>query len=186
MAADKEVIQLNGKTFIYYSNKGLVYRHPTKIQWKERSLPHNKELMDILVKKVRDAISEYRKNNGINPPRDFIRSTLRGEETTEQKNLLDSYIEFLSHKKDQVNNGKLQPNSMVDFNSLKSALLAFEKHSKTEFHLSDINEDFIGRFKEYLISVRELSSNTTQKRINSLKVFMKYCEDFRVGYTSIP
>jgi site-specific recombinase XerD len=66
---------------------------------------------------------------------------------------------------------------MGDLNSLKSALIEFEKESEVEFQLSDITEDFISRVKEYLLTNRELSSNTTQKRLNSFRVFVNYCED---------
>jgi hypothetical protein len=174
---DKEVVQLNSKVFIYYSNKGLVYRHPTKILWDEKELPQNKEVIDAMVKKVRDAVSEYRKNNGTNPLRDHVRSILRGEESKQPKSLMDCYSDFITFKKEQVNKGDLRPNSMSDIVSLKSALAGFEEHSKTKFQLSDINEDFIGRFRKYLLVVKKVSENTTQKRLNSLKVFMKYCED---------
>jgi len=173
---DKEVVQLNGKVFIYYSNKGLVYRHPTKILWNEKELPLNKELIDSLVQKVRDAIEDYRKINGTNPPRDYIRSILRGEETKQPKSLMDRYSDFVTFKKEQVEKGELRPTSMTDIVSLKSALLGFEEQSKTKFQLSDVNDDFIGRFREYLVTMRGLSSNTAQKRINSLNVFIDYCE----------
>lgn len=176
---DKEVVQLYGKTFIYYSNIGLVYRHPTKILWKERNLPENKGTIDALVKKVRDAISEYRKNNGINPPRDHVRSILRGQEPTQPKSLMDYYNEFLAFKKEQVDKGELRPTSMSDITSLKSALQGFEEQTKTKFHLSDINEDFIGKFKEYLLTIKKVSENTAQKRINSLKVFLKYFDGLK-------
>ena len=176
---DKEVVQLNGKVFIYYSNKGLVYRHPTKILWNEKELPQNKELIYNLVKKVRDAISDYRKNNGVNPSRDDIRSILRGQEPIQTKSLMDCYSEFVTFKKDQVDKGEIRPTSMSDISSLKSALLGFEEISKTKFQLSDINEDFIGRFKEYLVNVKKVSENTAQKRINSLKIFVKYCQELK-------
>ena len=177
---DKEVVQLNGKVFIYYSNKGLVIRHPTKILWEERNLPENTNTIDTLVKKVRDAISEYRKINGINPPRDHVRSILRGEEPNPPNSLMDCYSDFVAFKMDQVEKGELRQTSMSDISSLKSALLGFEDHSKTKFQISDINEDFIGKFKDYLLSVKKVSENTAQKRINSLKVFVKYCEELKV------
>jgi len=174
---NKEVVQLYGKVFIYYSNKGLVYRHPTKIPWDEKNLPQNKEVIDSLVKKVRDAVSQHQKEHNTNPPRDYIRDLIRGKATTEKKNLMDYYNEFISSKKDQVKTGGLNPNSIGDLNSLKSALGGFEEHSKTKFQISDINEDFIGKFKDYLLTVKNVSENTAQKRINSLKVFVKYFEE---------
>jgi hypothetical protein len=177
MKTDKEVVQLYGKTFIYYSNKGLVYRHPTKILWKERNLPENKGIIDDLVKKVRESIAEYRKNNGINSPRDHVRSILRGQEPTQTKSLGDYYNEFIDFKRRQVDKGELRPTSMSDISSLKSALQGFEEISKTKFHLADINEGFVDRFREYLLTIKKVSSNTAQKRINSWKAFLKYCED---------
>jgi hypothetical protein len=60
---DKDVVQLKGKTFIYYSNTGLVYRHTTKIPWEEKTFPQNKEIIDCLVKKQRTAVSQYLKEN---------------------------------------------------------------------------------------------------------------------------
>ena len=173
---EKEVVQLNGKTFIYYSNKGLVYRHPTKILWDERNLPQNKEVIDTLVKIQQDGISLYQTEHKINPSRDYIRDLIRGNETTKKKNLINSFSEFLANKKEQVKTGGLNLSSMGDLTSLNSALLAFEDETKTKFQLSDLTEDFVSRFKEFLLSERKLSSNTTQKRINSLKVFIEYCE----------
>ena len=45
----KEVIQLKGKTYIYYSNKGEVLRIVTSILWKDRGLPQNEKLINGLV-----------------------------------------------------------------------------------------------------------------------------------------
>jgi hypothetical protein len=66
---------------------------------------------------------------------------------------------------------------LSDIVSLKSALLGYEEYSSTKYHLSDINEDFLGRFKEYLLTKKKVSENTAQKRINSLKAFLIYYED---------
>ena len=177
MAANKEVVQLKGKTYIYYSNKGLVLRKALGIPWPERNLPKNKELIDGMVKKLRDAVSQYRNDHGVNPSRDYIRDVLKKEPIRESKNLLEYYNEFLASKKEQVQIGELNPNSLSDIVSLKSALLGYEEYSSTKYHLSDINEDFLGRFKEYLLTKKKVSENTAQKRINSLKAFLIYYDD---------
>ncbi|MBL7113795.1 MAG: hypothetical protein ISS19_17790 [Bacteroidales bacterium] len=51
---DKEIVQLNGKVFLYYSNKGLVFRYPTGISSKDQSIPENQNIINSLVKKLRD------------------------------------------------------------------------------------------------------------------------------------
>jgi hypothetical protein len=177
MATNKEIVQLKGKTYIYYSNKGLVLRMALKIPWTDRNLPQNKELIDAMVKKLRDAVFQYGIDHGVNPSRDYIRDILKEGSMLESKKLLDYYSEFVASKKEQVDKGELLPTSMSDISSLKSALTGFEEQSKTKFRISDVNEDFIGRFNEYLLNVKKVSSNTAQKRINSLKGFMKYCQE---------
>ena len=48
----REVVQLKGKTCIYYSSKGKVLRLATGIDWKDRTLPQNEKLINNLVKKL--------------------------------------------------------------------------------------------------------------------------------------
>jgi len=111
---DKEVVQLNGKVFIYYSNKGLVLRLSTGIDWKTQSKPENQKTINGLVNKLRDTITSYRIEFGGNPSRDYVRSKMKDENIQEKSCLMDYYKEFLSCKNTQIKNGNLKPQTLID------------------------------------------------------------------------
>ena len=76
---DKEVISLKNKIFIYYSNKGQVFRYPTGIDPKQQQQPENQKIIQSLVKKLRDIIYTFKLENGVNPSRDFVKSKMKDE-----------------------------------------------------------------------------------------------------------
>ncbi len=175
----KEVIHLAGKTFIYYSNKGKVLRITTGIQWKDRGLPQNEKLITSLVKKLQDIISNYRlDHDGISPSREFVKAMMKGESVPKEC-LMDYYREFLEYKTQEVANGSLKPNSLIDYRTVRTILLDYEKVNKTKLQLPDLSEDFSNRFQEYLIKNRNLNNNTAFKRMKLLKAFLNYCEEKR-------
>ena len=172
---DKEVVQLKGKVFIYYSCKGLVLRLPTGIEWKSKTQPENKTIIDTYVQRLREIVSSYMKENGCKPSRDFVKSKLKSENTSEKSNLIDFYEEFLSAKRTDIKNGNLKQASLTDFTSLKNALIDFEKKSETTFILTDISEDFVSQFVAYLQTTRKLNIDSCKKRLNSFKAFLNFC-----------
>ena len=187
---DKEVVQLNGKAFLYYSHKGMVLRLPTGIDWKNQNQPESQKVINSLVKKLRDIVSSYRIEFGSNPSRDFVRSKMKDESLQEKSCLMDYYKEFLSIKNTQVKNGNLKPQTLIDYTALKGAIIDFEKKSKTTFQLKDVSEDFINKFKGYFLSTRKMNNNSVKKRLKTFKIFLNYCESkkyFKIDfdYTSI-
>jgi len=182
---DKEVVQLKGKVFIYYSCKGLVLRMPLGIEWKSRTQPENKTIIDTYVNRLREIVSSYIKENGCKPSRDFVKSKLKSENTSEKSNLIDYYEEFLSAKRTDIKNGNLKQASLTDFTSLRGALVDFEKKSETTFKFTDISEDFVSRFMTYLQTTRKLNPDSCKKRLNSFKAFLNFCEEkkyFKIGF----
>jgi integrase len=122
--------------------------------------------------------------HGTNPPRDYVKSWMR-DETPQKKGLMDYYREFWNYKSNEVKNGNLQTHSLIDYRTLRSALTEFEKEARKKFQLTDITEDFVNRFKGFLLNKRKLNNNSTKKRLKSLKVFINYCEDkkyFRLDF----
>ena len=182
---DKEVVQLKGKVFIYYSCKGEVLRLPIGIEWKSRTQEENKTIIDSYVSRLREIVSSYIKENGCKPSRDYVKSKLKSENPSEKSNLIDFYEEFLSGKRVDIKNGNLKQASLTDFTSLKGALVDFEKKSETTFKLTDISEDFISRFMNYLQTTRKLNVDSCKKRLNSFKAFLNFCEEkkyFTMGF----
>jgi len=175
----KEVIHLAGKTFIYYSNKGKVLRIITGIQWKDRELPKNEKLITGLVKKLQDIISNYQfDHDGAKPSRDYVSSMMKGGSPPKEC-LVDYYREFLDYKTQEVANGNLQPNSLIDYRTLRTILLDYEKVNKAKLQLPDLSADFMNHFQEYLLKNRNLNNNTAFKRMKLLKAFLNYCEEKR-------
>ena len=174
--ADKEIVQIQNRVFVYYSHKGLVYRHPTGIEWEDRNQLQNEQLVGSLVKKQRDIIHSYKMEHGINPPRDYVRSWMR-DESPHKDGMMDYYREFWNYKSDEVKNGTLQPYSLIDYRTLRSALVEFGKFSNRKIQLTDLTEEFVDRFKEYLLENHKINNNTLKKRLKALKVFINYCED---------
>jgi len=172
----KEVIHLVGKTFIYYSNKGKVLRITTGILWKDRGISQNEKLINGLVKKLQDIISNYQlDHDGVKPSRAYVSSMMKGESPPKEC-LMDYYREFLDYKTQEVANGNLQPNSLIDYRTVRTILLDYEKVNKTKLQLLDLSEDFMNRFQEYLLENRNLNNNTAFKRMKLLKAFLNYCE----------
>lgn len=175
----REVVQLKGKACIYYSHKGAVLRLATGILWEDRSLPQNAKLIQSLVKKQQEIINKYQLDHeGANPSRDYVRSMMKGE-SVPKESLMDYYREFLDFKTQEVTNGNLRPNSLIDYRTLRTILLGYEKEHKAKLHPSDLKKDFMDRFKEYLLTNRGLNNNTAFKRIKLLKAFLNYCEEKR-------
>lgn len=104
------------------------------------------------------------------------------------------YNEEKSQKKhmEDVKNGetrKLHP-TMKDYISCANALEDYEYDTKTQYYLSDITEDFIEDFKEWLVEERKsseqhkyktsggMSNKTINKRLENLAAFIKsYYDD---------
>lgn len=172
---DKEVIQLKGKIFIYYSNKGLVFRYPTGIDPKQQNTPENQKIIQSLVKKQRDIIYQYRLDNGTNPPREYVKSKMRGELLSRNSSLQDYIKEFMGFKQSEVKHGNIKQQSILDYKNLQSSLLNFEKATKKQIQLIGVTEDMVNRFKLYLIK-KGLNNNTIKKRLKSFKIFLNYCE----------
>ena len=175
----REVVQLKGKVCIYYSHKGAVLRLATGILWQDRLLPQNAKLINELVKKLQDIITRYQSDHdGVNPSRDYVRSMIKGESVPKEY-LMDFYREFLDYKTQQVADGRLQSNSLIDYRTLRTILLGYEKEHKTNLQPSDLKEGFMDRFKAYLLTNRGLNNNTAFKRMKLLKAFLNYCEEKR-------
>jgi site-specific recombinase XerD len=173
---DKEVITLKGKIFIYYSNKGLVFRYPTGIDPKEQTTPENQNIIQSLVKKQRDIIYQYRLENGTNPPREYFKAKMRDEILSNHASLQDYYKEFYTFKTTEVKHGNLKPQSLTDYINLRGSLTGFEKASKKQLQLMDVTEEMVNRFKTFLINKRGMNNNSVKKRLKSFKIFLNYCE----------
>ena len=172
---DKEVITLKGKIFIYYSNKGLVFRYPTGIDPRQQNTPENQKIIQTLVKKQRDIIYQYRLENGTNPPREYLKAKMKDESQSNNSSLMDFYKEFLTFKIKEVKNGNLKPQSLTDYINLRASLFGFEKVTRNQLQLSDVTEDMVNRFKTYLSNKRAMNNNSVKKRLKSFKIFLNYC-----------
>jgi integrase len=172
---DKEVIALKGKVFIYYSNKGLVFRYPTGIDPKLQNQPENQKIIQSLVKKQRDIVYHYRLENGNNPPRDYIKMKMRNEMLPNNSTLQDYIKEFMTFKQNEVKHGNIKQQSLIEYKNLQSSLTAFEKASKKYFQLIEVTEDMVNKLKLHLIK-KGLNNNTIKKRLKSFKIFLNFCE----------
>jgi len=173
---DKEIVQLHGKIFLYYSNKGLVFRYPTGISSKDQGSPENQNIINSLVKKIRDIIYTFKLENGTNPSRDYVRSKMKDESLPTTATLQDYVKEFIGFKNTEVKHGNLKPQSMTDYINLRGSIQEFEKTTKKKLQMTDVTEDMVNRFKTYLTTKRLLNNNSLKKRLKSFKIFLNYCE----------
>ena len=171
---DKEVITLKGKIFIYYSNKGLVFRFPTGIDPKQQQQPENQKIIQSLVKKQRDIIYQYRLENGTNPPREHVKAKMRDELIARNATLQDYLKEFMGFKQTEVKHGNIKQQSLVDYTNLQSSISGFENTNKKKLQLTNVTEDMVNRLKLYLVK-KGLNNNTIKKRLKSFKIFLNYC-----------
>jgi site-specific recombinase XerD len=172
---EKEVVQLHGKVFLYYSSKGLVFRFPTGIDFKQQNLPENQQIINSLVKKLRDIIHLYKMENGGNPSRDYVRSKMKDESISTNSTIQEYLKEFINFKHTEVTNGNLKPQSLTDYTNLRSSLIEFDKTTKKKLLLSDVSEDMVNRFKLHLMK-KGLNNNSIKKKLKSFKIFLNYCE----------
>ena len=173
---DKEIVQLHGNVFLYYSNKGLVFRYPTGISGKDQGSPENQNIINSLVKKLRDILYTFKLENGTNPSRDYVRSKMKDESLPTTATLQDYLKEFIGFKNKEVKNGNLKPQSMTDYINLRGSIQEFEKTTKKKLQLTDVTEDMVNRFKTHLTTKRLLNNNSLKKRLKSFKIFLNYCE----------
>ena len=173
---DKEIVQLHGKVFLYYSNRGLVFRYPTGISSKDQGSPENQNIINSLVKKLRDILYTFKLENGTNPSRNYVRSKMKDESLPTTATLQDYIKEFIGFKNKEVKNGNLKPQSMTDYINLRGSIQEFEKTTKKKLQLTDVTEDMVNRFKTHLTTKRLLNNNSLKKRLKSFKIFLNYCE----------
>jgi len=172
---DKEVVTLNGKIFIYYSNKGMVFRYPTGIDTKQQNIPENQKIIQSLVKKQRDIIYQYRLENGTNPSREWVKGKMKNESVPDNATLMDYFKEFMGFKQSEVKHGNMKLQSLVDYKNLKSSLTGFEKSLKRAIQPLEVTEEMVNKFKLYLTK-KGLNNNSVKKRLKSFKIFLNYCE----------
>lgn len=140
----------------------LLYDNPSAIL--------NNKAIDIYLRRPQDD-EKISKNDG------FLLSDFRkyNEEKNEKKHMED------------VRNGETrkQHPTMKDYISAANAIEDFEFDTKTQYHLSDITEDFLEDFKEWLAEERvnseghkyrtngDMSDKTINKRLENLAAFIK-------------
>ena len=172
---NKEIINFQGKVYLYYSNKGLVLRIATGINWNEQNDALNKKVIDNKLKKLRNIIADYNIAFGTNPSRDYVKAHMKVDEVSNKTYLLDFFKEFLEVKYTEVKNNDIKAQSVKDYENLKTAIVGYEAHINTKLFLKDINEEFFSNFKNFLNNVRELNDNTARKRLITFRAFLNYC-----------
>ena len=172
---NKEVINFQGKVYLYYSNKGQVIRIATGINWSEQNDALNKKVIDNKLKKLRNIIADYNIDFGGNPSRDYVKGKMKVEEASSKTYLLDFFKEFLEVKYKEVRDNDIKAQSVKDYENLKTAIVGYETHTNNKLFLKDINDNFFSDFKTFLNKVRELNDNTARKRLITFRAFLNYC-----------
>jgi integrase len=100
---------------------------------------------------------------------------MKEESLPDNSTLLDYFKEFLVFKNTEVKHGNLKFQSLTDYTNLRVSLINFEKTTKKQFHLVDVTEDMVNKFKLHLIK-KGMNNNSAKKRLKSFKIFLNYCE----------
>lgn len=171
---NSKLINFRGVTHIYYSYKGTVLRISTGIPFEQSKKTENIKIIAVQKKKVDDVISSYHISKGDKPLASEVKKLLSSEEPLNTTLLLSVIQRFIERKKTSEN---FKPQSIHIYNSLYRSLEGYEELHKVKIHLSDINDNFIKKYRYYLFKHRDNNRSTSNKRIKTLKELFKWCYD---------
>lgn len=153
-----------------------------KKRWIKRACPKFDEINSALTKidsKLGEILA-YANDNGIDPTIDFVLLELEKNREYEQRSnrvdifdTLDLYIE--------EKNGKVSPDQIKDYKSLKKHLTKFKEYSSQPVTFRNLNLKFYNEFMDYLFYKAEkpdgtigLLTNSAGKIVRLLKGFVNY------------
>jgi integrase len=153
-----------------------------KKKWIKRACPQFEEI-DSLLTKVTSKLGEiltYAKDNGIDPTVDFVLLELEKNREYEQRsnrvNMFDTLDLYIIEKQ-----GKVSPDQIKDYNTLKKHLRNFKEHSSQPVTFRNLNLKFYNEFMDYLYYKAEkpdgtvgLLTNSAGKVVRLLKGFVNY------------
>lgn len=164
------VVNFKDKVTLYYSYKGKVLRLSLGINWKERNIKENIQIISKKKQNIEQIITNHIISSGDKPTVDFIKNNINIKTTNGNLSIVVNFSNFLNFK----NNSALKPQSIKDFNNLFTALKEYDIHKKRQHLISDISPEFIDNFQFYLSFKRHLNSNTIRKRIVTLRQFLRW------------
>jgi len=153
-----------------------------KNRWVKRACPQFDEI-DSALTKITSKLGEiltYAKDNGIDPTVNFVLFELEKNREYEQRsnrvNMFDTLDLYIEEKK-----GKVSPDQIKDYKSLKKHLTNFKEHSSQAVTFRNLNLKFYNEFMDYLFYKAEkpdgtigLLTNSAGKVVRLLKGFVNY------------
>lgn len=153
-----------------------------KNRWVKRACPQFDEI-DSALTKITSKLGEiltYAKDNGIDPTVDFVLLELEKNREYEQRsnrvNMFETLDLYIEEKK-----GKVSPDQIKDYKSLKKHLTNFKEHSSQPVTFRNLNLKFYNEFMDYLFYKAEkpdgtigLLTNSAGKVVRLLKGFVNY------------
>lgn len=153
-----------------------------KNRWVKRACPQFDEI-DSALTKITSKLGEiltYAKDNGIDPTVDFVLLELEKNREYEQRsnrvNMFETLDLYIEEKK-----GKVSPDQIKDYKSLKKHLTNFKEHSSQLVTFRNLNLKFYNEFMDYLFYKAEkpdgtigLLTNSAGKVVRLLKGFVNY------------
>jgi hypothetical protein len=150
-----------------------------KKKWVKRACPQFEEI-DSLLTKVTSKLGEiliYAKDNGIDPTVDFVLMELEKNREYEQRSnrvsMFDTLDVYIEDKK-----GKVSPDQIKDYNTLKKHLRNFKEHSSQPVTFRNLNLKFYNEFMDYLYYKAEKPDGTVGLLTNSAGKVVRLLKGF--------
>ena len=143
-----------------------------KKKWVKRACPQFEEI-DSLLTKIASKLGEiltHAKDNGIDPTVDFVLTELEKNREYEQRSNRVSMFDTLDVYIDEKR-GKVSPDQIKDYNSLKKHLRNFKEHSSQPVTFRNLNLKFYNELMDYLYYKAEKQDGTV---VRLLKGFVNY------------
>ncbi len=164
MKSTVKIVKYQENAYIYYSNKGRVYRHHTQVRWSERNIEKNKISIDKDMSKMELLRAEYYDKNRQQPSIEYIKYNMKNSEKINKSDIENVFDKFLEYKKTSVKSG-----SLWNWKSFKTTLFDFITTKNISFEI--IDEDMFYSFIEYLNS-KGYIDNYSKNLLRNFKHFI--------------
>lgn len=131
------------------------------------------QLMDLKTFLLKHYNADYEKGYIFN--KDWLQSKLNEFFNRKDENIdLNFIVNYIS---DFIENRKLNPEFKIStnqkFGALKTKILQFEKHEKTNYLLKDFDHKLFNRFRFYLMNEGKLMETTANRTLKNLKTVLR-------------
>jgi site-specific recombinase XerD len=180
---DIKEIKHQERVYIYYSKNREILRYATGVKWSERN--KNNEVISSILSKMQSIVKDYvLKRNGEEPSVDYVKNKMKEKQLGKANIFYENIDLFIAEKSE-----KIKKQSVKDFISFQHSISDYETDRNKKLTFDDITIKFINDYVDFLVSTKRkkdaitrggLNDNTVSKRLDVLKSYMKWIEEYEI------